>query len=105
MWLSIHAAFTVEEGEGGGRWRRRRKRRRDCSHRGREVVFLFSLAHREGKTIGVQMDAFPYSWMTPLPPSPPSSPPFLLPFPFPHFRFTKRSTVGALLLDDHLCEI
>lgn len=49
-------------GSRGRGWRRRRdgrRRGRDGGLRGREVVFLFFLAQREGKTIGVQMDASP----------------------------------------------
>ena len=64
-------------GEGGGRRRRRRRgrrsrkeRRRDGGLRGRELVFLYSLARRGGKTIGVQMDASPlFLDDPPLPPS------------------------------------
>lgn len=62
MWLSIHTAFTVE----GGGWRMERgDGGRDHGHRGREVVFLFSLAQRDGKTIGVQIDASSYSLRNP----------------------------------------
>lgn len=53
MWLSIHAVFTEE---GGWGWE---EGKRDWGLRGREVVFLSLLAQREGKTIGVQMDASP----------------------------------------------
>lgn len=70
------------EGGGGSRgWRRRReRRRRDGGLRGREVVFLFFLAQREGKTIGVQMDASPlFLDDPPLPPSVPSLHPLLHP--------------------------
>lgn len=70
------------EGRGGSRGGggRRRERRRDVGLRGREVVFLFFLAQREGKTIGVQMDASPLFLDDPPPPSlhpiPPSIPSF-----------------------------
>lgn len=71
------------EGRGGSRgWRRRRerRRRRDGGLRGREVVFLFFLAQREGKTIGVQMDASPlFLDDLPLPPPVPSFHPLLRP--------------------------
>lgn len=43
---------------GGGVWGWEQGRR-DWGLRGREVVFLSLLAQREGKTIGVQMDASP----------------------------------------------
>lgn len=58
MWLSIHAAFT-EEGGKEGEGEEEEAREGKGGLRGREVVFLFSLAQREGKTIGVQMDASP----------------------------------------------
>lgn len=66
-------------GEGkGGKRRRGRRGRRDGGLRGREVVFLFSLAQREGKTIGVQMVASPLFLDDPPPPSFRLLPPSLL---------------------------
>lgn len=76
MWLSIHAAFTEEGGKEGGGGGRRRRRRRDDGLRGREVVFLLSLAQGKGKTIGVQMDASPL--FLDEPPLTPPSHPFIL---------------------------
>lgn len=51
MNASLHSRCFHRGGRERGR-RGRRERRRDGGLRGREVVFLFSLAPREGKTIG-----------------------------------------------------
>lgn len=58
------------------------------------MVFLFSLAQREGKTIGVQMDSSPYSWMIPLPSSPPPSLHPSFPGRFRKGRTVERTAIG-----------
>lgn len=60
MWLSIHAAFT-EEGGGEVRvgWGWGGAGETGVSEGERWSFFLSLLAQREGKTIGVQMDASP----------------------------------------------